>query len=107
MLGGGDGASGDDLAVLGEAANAYQGGAVRGRGGELHQDGRVRRALEVDEVPPRGGVMRLHALQGVGEEGLPLEIDLALIGDDGPLGGAPWPEGVAHRTPGVLQIRAV
>ena len=28
VLGGGDGAGGDDLAVLGDAANAYQGGAV-------------------------------------------------------------------------------
>ena len=43
----------------------------------------------------------------MGEESLPLEIDLAFIGDDGPFGRTPRPEGVAHGAPGVLQIRAV
>ena len=44
----------DDLAVFDDAADVHHGGSVRGRRGVFHHDGRVRRALEVDKVPPRG-----------------------------------------------------
>lgn len=62
------------------------------------------RALEITKVPAGGGVVRLHALQRVNEEGLALEVDRAVLGGDGSLGHTPGPEGVAHRAPWVLQI---
>lgn len=62
------------------------------------------RALKVTKVPPGSGVMRLHTLKGMNEEGLALEIDRAILGGNGSLGHTPGPEGVAHRAPWVLQV---
>lgn len=99
-------ATGDDLAVLGDATDDDGGGAVRGRGGELHQDGRVVGALVVDKVPGRGGVVGLHALEGVGEQRAALEVDGALLDRDGALGDAAGPEGVSHGAPGLGEVGA-
>ncbi len=96
----------DDLAILGNDTHIHDSRAVRSGRGELHEDGRVRRPLEVAEIPLGGGVVGLHALQRMGEEGLASEVDGAVLGCDRSLGSAPRPEEVAHRTPGVLEIGA-
>lgn len=96
----------DDLPVLGDNTYIHHGRTVRGWCGVLHQDGRVRRALEITKVPLGRGMVRLHSLQGMGEECLALEVDRAFLGGDGPLGGTSGPKRVAHGAPGVGQISA-
>lgn len=101
------GAAKDNLAVLGDAADIDKSRAVRGRAGELHHDGRVGGALEVDKVPPAGGVVRLHALEGVDIKATTLEVNGAVVGSDGALGYAPRPENVPHGAPRVREVGAV
>lgn len=64
------------------------------------------RTLEVDKVPARRGVVRLHALNRKGEEGLALEVDGAVLGQDGALGHTPGPEGVPDGAPRVCWVGA-
>lgn len=51
-------------------------------------------------------MVRLHSLEGVDEETPALEVVGLLLGDDGAFNRAARPEGVSHRTPGVLRVRA-
>lgn len=51
--------------------------------------------------------MRLHALEGVDEEGLALQVEGAILGGDGTFGSAARPEGVSNGSPGVLHVSAV
>lgn len=101
------GASNEDLAVLGDAADVDERGAVGGGAGELHHDSRVGGALEVDKVPPAGGVVRLHALKGVDIKATALEIKRTLLGGDGALGHASRPKDVSHGAPWVLEVSAI
>lgn len=50
--------------------------------------------------------MRLHALKGMDEHSPAREVVRLLLGRDGTLNGASGPEGMAHRTPRVLGVRA-
>jgi hypothetical protein len=49
-------------------------------------------------------MVRLHALQRVNKETLPLHVNLASLGDEAALDVAAGPEGVAHGAPGILRI---
>lgn len=51
-------------------------------------------------------MMWLHALQCMYKHGSTLEIYFPLLRDDTPLNFASWPEGVPHRAPRVIRIRA-
>lgn len=94
----------DDLAILDDTANIYDGGAVGWRSGILHQNGRVRWALEVAKVPLGRGVVWLHALQSHDEHGLTLKFNRSLLGSDGSLGSTSWPESMAHDAPRVGEV---
>jgi len=94
----------DDLAILDDAADIHDGGAVGWRSGVLHQNGRVRWPLEVAKVPLGRGVVWLHALQSHDEHGLALKVNRPLLGSDGSLGSAPRPEGMAHDAPRVGEV---
>lgn len=96
----------DDLAILDNASDADSRGAVRRRRGELHQAGRVCRSLEVAKGPAGRRVVGLHALQGVHEICLALDVDGTVLRRHRPLGGASWPDVVAHGAPRVLEIRS-
>lgn len=52
-------------------------------------------------------MVRLHALKGVSEEGLALEIHGAVLCGDGTLGNTARPEGVSHRSPRVRHVCTV
>ena len=56
--------------------------------------------MKIGEVPARGEMVRLHALQAVNEDGLTLEINRSILCDNCALTGIPGPEGVAHGAPG-------
>jgi hypothetical protein len=99
-------AGGHNLAVLDDATDVDDRRPVGDRRGELHHDGRVVGALEVGKVPPRRGVVRLHALQRVRVHGAALDVEGAFLRGDGALDGGPGPEGVAHRAPRVLEVGA-
>ncbi len=60
----------DDLPILGDAPNTDSRGAVRRRGGELHQGGRVASVPGSCKGPAGRRVVGLHALQSVHEIGL-------------------------------------
>lgn len=100
------GTDSDYLSILDDGADIDNRVAVRGRCDKLHHDGRVVRALEAGKVPCRGGVVRLHSLQGVDVDGLALQVDVAVFGGDAALRGAAGPECVAHLSPGVLEVCA-
>ena len=90
--------------VLHNGTDVDDGGAVRRWGGELHHHSRVVGTLEVNKVPFGGSVLGLHALQSVGVQSLALEVNWSLLGGDGTLGCASWPESVAQGSPRVLGI---
>lgn len=52
------------------------------------------------------GMMRLHSLQSVDEEGLPFEVDWSSLRNDAALRMASGPESMPHRAPWLLWIRA-
>mgnify|MGYP005989161241 CR=1 FL=1 len=52
-------------------------------------------------------MVRLHALDGIHVESLALEVNGALLGQNGAFTGAARPEGVAHPSPGVFGVGSV
>lgn len=52
-------------------------------------------------------VVWLHSLESVAQHASALDINFSLLGDDGTLDAASWPEVVVHGAPGRLGVGAV